>query len=243
MSKGQLKVILRHLSKRSGPPVAADLSDGELLRRFAASREEGAFAALVQRHGPLVLSVCRRVLRHQQDAEDAFQATFLILARKAGSVRRSESLASWLFGVAHRTALRAKTDAAKRRHHPARSKSVAEPDPPTGASLRELQRLLDEEVNRLPEKYRAPFVLCCLEGHSRAEAARQLGWNEGTLSGRLALARKQLRQRLARRGVSLTAVLAAVALGPGANAGVPVALAGVTVEAAMRLAAGLAVGA
>jgi RNA polymerase sigma factor (sigma-70 family) len=242
MSKGQLETVLRHIRKRSGPPAAANLSDGELLRRFAASREEGAFAALVQRHGPLVLSVCRRVLRHQQDAEDAFQATFLILARKAGSVHRAESLASWLFGVAHRTALRARTDTAKRRHPPGRSKPVAEPDPPTEASLRELQRLLDEEVNRLPEKYRAPFVLCCLEGHSRAEAARQLGWNEGTLSGRLALARKQLQRRLTRRGISLTAALCAVALAPSARAGVPGALAGATVEGGVQFTAGKAGG-
>src|SRR5262245_11225150 len=203
MSKGQLKVILRHLSKRSGPPVAADLSDGELLRRFAASREEGAFAVLVQRHGPLVLSVCRRVLRHEQDAEDAFQATFLVLARRAASIRRAESLASWLYGVAHRTALKARTEAAQRPAPltlPAGGEGAvrgAQPGPPAEASLRELQQLLDEEVSRLPENYRAPFVLCCLEGHSRAEAARQLGWNEGTLSGRLALAREQLRRRLA----------------------------------------------
>jgi RNA polymerase sigma factor (sigma-70 family) len=242
MSKGHLETVLRHIRNRSGPPAAANLSDGELLRRFAASREEGAFAALVQRHGPLVLSVCRRVLRHQQDAEDAFQATFLILARKAGSVHRSESLASWLFGVAHRTALRAKTDAAKRRHRPGRSKPVAEPDPPTEASLRELQRLLDEEVNRLPEKYRAPFVLCCLEGNSRAEAARQLGWNEGTLSGRLALARKQLQRRLTRRGISLTAALCVVALAPSARAEVPGALAGATVEGGVQFTAGKAGG-
>jgi RNA polymerase sigma factor (sigma-70 family) len=241
VAKGQLEPVLRHIWTLAGAPLTGALTDGQLLRSFAIDRDEAAFAALVQRHGPLVLGVCRRVLRHEQDAEDAFQATFLVLARKAASVRQGESLASWLYGVARRTALRAR--AAANRALPRGKRLVPQPGPPAEASLRELQRLLDEEVGRLPEKYRAPFVLCCLEGHSRSEAARQLGWNEGTLSGRLALARQRLRQRLARRGVSLASVLCAVALGPGANAAVPVALAGATVEAGMQFAAGKAAGA
>jgi RNA polymerase sigma factor (sigma-70 family) len=240
MAKGQLETVLRHMRQLGRPRAAADLSDGELLHCFAVSGEEGAFAALVQRHGPLVLSVCRRVLQHEQDAEDAFQATFLILARRARSVRKADSLASWLYGVAYRIARRAATDAAKRRTPTARRNLVAPPDPPAEASLRELQRLLEDEVNRLPEKLRAPFVLCCLEGHSWAEAARQLGWNEGTLSGRVALARQRLRQRLARRGVTLTAALCALALGAGATGAVPGALAAATVQAAMQVAAGQA---
>jgi RNA polymerase sigma factor (sigma-70 family) len=242
MARSEWGPVLRHIRTLAGQPAAAALTDGQLLRAFAGRHDEAAFAALVQRHGPLVLSVCRRVLRQEQDAEDAFQATFLVLARKAASIRQGHSLANWLYGVAHRTALRLRT-AASRRALAGMPPPVPPPDPTAEASLRELQQLLDEEVTRLPEKYRAPFVLCCLEGHSRSEAAQQLGWNEGTLSGRLALARHRLRQRLARRGVSLTAVLAAVALGPAANAGVPVALAGVTVEAAARLSAGQAVGA
>jgi RNA polymerase sigma factor (sigma-70 family) len=243
MAKGQLKTVLHHMRQLGRPQAAANLSDGELLHCFAVSGEEPAFTALVQRHGPLVLSVCRRVLRHEQDAEDAFQATFLILARRARSVRKGDSLASWLYGVAYRTARHAATDAAKRRTPTARRHLVALPDPPAEASLRELQRLLEDEVTLLPEKLRAPFVLCCLEGHSRAEAARQLGWNEGTLSGRVALARQRLRQRLARRGATLTAALCALALGAGANGAVPGALVGATVQAAMQVAAGQAAGA
>jgi RNA polymerase sigma factor (sigma-70 family) len=239
MARGQLETVLHHINMLRPP---ADCGDGHLLRRFAARRDEAAFAALVQRHGPMVLGVCRRLLRHEQDAEDAFQATFLILARKAASVRQGRSLAGWLYRVARRTALRARAAAAKP-IPPGAGKTTSQPDPPAEASLRELQHLLDEEVDRLPEKYRAPFVLCCLEGHSRAEAARQLGWNEGTLSGRLALARQRLRQRLARGGVSLAAVLCAVALGPGANAGMPVALAGRTVAAVRWFASGQAGGA
>jgi RNA polymerase sigma factor (sigma-70 family) len=238
MAREQLDTVLHHIRKLrlDASPRAGNGSDGDLLRRFAAGGDEAAFAALVQRHGPLVLSVCRRVLRHEQDAEDAFQATFLILARKAGSIRGQGALAGWLYRVAWRLAVRLRAAGAKQTPA-AISKPAPQPDPSAEASLRELQRLLDEEVGRLPEKYRAPFVLCCLEGHSRAEAARLLGWNEGTLSGRLALARQRLRQRLARRGVSLTAGLCAVALGSGANAGVPVALAGGTVAAALAEAA------
>src|SRR5262245_2464737 len=240
MVQGQLEPILDHLRKLGGARTAADLGDAELLRCFATCRQEGAFAELVRRHGPLVLSVCRRVLRHEQDAEDAFQATFLVLARKAASVRKMASLASWLHGVALRTALKAKAMSARRAAAPATA-PPPQPEPPSEASLHELQRLLDEEVSRLPEKYRAPFVLCHLQGHSREEAARLLGWNEGTLSGRVALARLRLRQRLARRGVALSAALCAVALGPGAAASA--ALAAATVEAAARFTSGEAVGA
>jgi RNA polymerase sigma factor (sigma-70 family) len=243
MARKQLGPVVHHIRKLAEPQAPADRSDGELLRRFAARREEAAFAALVRRHGALVLSVCRRVLRCEQDAEDAFQATFLVLARKAASVRREESLASWLYGVAHRTALKARADAAKRRAAGGEKTPRGQPEPPAEASLRELQRLLDEEVSRLPEKYRAPFVLCCLEGLSRAEAARQLGWNEGTLSGRLALARNQLRRRLTRRGVSLAAALCAVALSPAGSAALPAALAAATVRGVLGFTAGQAAGA
>jgi RNA polymerase sigma factor (sigma-70 family) len=198
----------RHLRERVALPPSEERTDRELLRDFSARRDESAFAAIVRRHGPLVLDVCRHVLRHAQDAEDAFQATFLVLARKAGSVRKGEALASWLYGVAYHMSTRAKRDAARRRAREAQAQAVPPSNPAWTAAWREVQALVDEEVQRLAEKYRAPFVLCLLEGQTRAEAARQLGLKEGTVWSRLAEARRQLQERLARRGVSLSAVLA-----------------------------------
>src|SRR5262245_34870581 len=140
-----------------GPPRAAGLTDAELLERFVARREEAAFEVLVWRHGPKVLGVCRRILRHEKDAEDAFQATFLVLVRKAASIGKRQAVGSWLYRVAYRLALRAKALAAKRAARRTRVADVpaAEPAPDPGRA--ELRPVLDEEVNRLPEKYRAPF--------------------------------------------------------------------------------------
>src|SRR5262249_8695938 len=153
------------------------LSDGELLGRFVETHDEAAFTALVERHGPMVLRVCRRVLGHAQDAEDACQATFLVLVRKAASVRKRGSAASWLYGVAARTARKLRAERARRgRICGCREEVVtgtAEDDP----SWREVRALLDEELSRLPEKYQVPLVLCYLEGRTRDEAARQLGWS------------------------------------------------------------------
>jgi RNA polymerase sigma factor (sigma-70 family) len=241
MALGVADSILRHLRKLVGTGPAPDSTDAQLLERFAAQRDEAAFAALMERHGPLVWGVCRHILRHQQDAEDAFQATFLVLARKAAAIRKSEAVASWLHGVAYRVATKARQTIAKRR---ARQSEVPMPreEQPSEVGLHELQAVLDEEVQRLPKKYRAPFVLCCLESMGRAEAAAELGWHEGTLSTRIARARQLLERRLARRGITLSAVLSATALAQNAAAGtIPSALLISTVRGVQASLAGKAI--
>jgi RNA polymerase sigma factor (sigma-70 family) len=217
------------------------LTDGQLLGCFIECRDETAFEALVRRHGPLVLGVCRRVLRQEQDAEDAFQATFLVLARKAASLRARERLGNWLYGVAYRTAMQARATVARRQ---AREKQVQDmPDPRVEPepAWRELLPLLDQELNRLPDKYRVPVVLCDLEGKSRKEAARLLGLPEGTLSWRLAHARKMLARRLARYGLAVSGgALAAALSAKTASAAVTGALAAATAKAAVLVVAGQA---
>jgi RNA polymerase sigma factor (sigma-70 family) len=241
VSDALLAAVLQQLHKLSAarPPEAE--TDRDLLRRFVTAGDRQAFAALVRRHGPLVLGVCRRVLRHEQDAEDAFQATFLVLARKAGSIRDGAALVSWLYGVAQRTARDAKRAAGRRRAHEARAQAVVPPDPAWQATWREVQTVLDDEIGRLPDRLRAPFLLCHLEGHSRAEAARQLGLAEGTVWSRLAQARKLLRGRLARRGITLSAVLGAAGITGSTEAvALPAALVTATTQAAAALACGSA---
>jgi RNA polymerase sigma factor (sigma-70 family) len=181
-------------------------SDAHLLRRFARRQDQAAFAALVERHGPMVLRVCRRVLASEQDAEDAFQGTFLVLVRKAGSIARPELLANWLYGVAYRVAAKVRSRSVLRRACELRAASLTPAACQPEEFWPELARVLDEEMSGLPEKYRAPLVLCYLEGKTNLEAARQLGWPAGSMSRRLARGRELLRRRLSRRGFGMSAV-------------------------------------
>jgi RNA polymerase sigma factor (sigma-70 family) len=232
MPAGQLSTVLRYLNKVATLRRSGGLSDGALLERFAARGEEAAFEALVQRHGPMVLGVCRRVLGDAQDAEDAFQATFLVLVRSARAVGKAASVGSWLHGVAHRTALKARAARAARRKHERRAPIMANNGPGAEAAWGELRQVLDEEVGRLPEACRGPFVLCYLEGKTYDEAARLLGCPKGTVSTRLTRARELLRARLTRRGLALSAGLLATALSQSAAPAVPPALTAATVSAA-----------
>jgi RNA polymerase sigma factor (sigma-70 family) len=215
------------------------LTDGQLLGRFLDGREEAAFAAIVRRHGPMVLGVCRRLLGNVHDAEDAFQATFLILARKAASVARREALGAFLYGVAYRTALGAREKAARRRAVERQVEEMPHPKVPP-AEPQDWRPILDRELNLLPERFRSVLLLCDLEGKTRREAARQLGVPEGTIASRLATARRTLARRLARCGVVLSGGALAVALAGGAAAAVPAPLAAATVKAAALVAAGQA---
>jgi RNA polymerase sigma factor (sigma-70 family) len=264
MATQQLPRVFRHIRRLIGGAEA--LTDAQLLQRFADRHDEAAFAEIVRRHGPLVLGLCRRLLRQHPDAEDAFQATFLVLARRAGSVRRQASLASWLYGVAHRLALNARSAAGRRARvrtaadlraadlFPAESDGPADlmdrfperyamrADPADELSRREARAALAEELGALPERYRAPLLLCYLEGMTNDEAARRLSWASGTLKGRLARGRELLRARLARRGLALSAGAVGALLAEGsARAAVTAALLTATTRAALAFAAGRAV--
>ncbi len=231
-----------HLRRLAGWSAARQGTDAQLLEQFVSNRDEDAFATLVCRYGRLVRSVCRHVLRHEQDVDDAFQVTFLVLASKAASIRKTNSIASWLYGVAYRSAMNAKRAKARRREQQTDSEGCSREQPFKETALREVQAILHDEVNALPEKYRAPFVLCCLEGRSRAEAAKELGWKEGTVSSRVARARQELERRLTRRGVLLSAALCAVELSRTAAAVKPFFM-DCTIKAALSFAAGKAVAA
>src|SRR5947209_10427313 len=199
MAVGRLSQVVQHLRSVLLRQDSEGSPDCVLLRRYLHAHDEAAFEALVDRHGPMVLGVCRRVLGDAHDAEDAFQATFLVLVRKAASVVPREFVANWLYGVACRTArkarvARARADAVKRRVYD-RVTAMAGSPRTEDEVWHDLQPVLDEELRRLPDKYRAAVVLCDLEGKPRKDAAQQLGWPEGTLSGRLARARKLLADR------------------------------------------------
>jgi RNA polymerase sigma factor (sigma-70 family) len=235
--------LLYHLRRLAAAP--STLSDAELLERFLAQRDEESFALVVARHGPMVLRLCRRLVGEPHLAEDCFQATFLILARNAASVRRRSSLAAWLHGVALRVARRALTTARRRRGLPlGQDEGPADRHGPPLAELsaRELLTAVDEEVQQLPEAYRLPVILCCLEGHTREEAARLLGWTPGSVKGRLERGRERLHRRLSRRGLTLAMALSALEVSRGlAMPHLPRSLAAATVQGAVRFAAGQAI--
>jgi RNA polymerase sigma factor (sigma-70 family) len=232
MANGALGTVVRRAVDLAADWGAGGRSDADLLRAYAAGGDEAAFAALVRRHGSMVMGVCRRALGQEQDAEDAFQATFILLARNAGSVRKPGSLGDWLHGVAYRMAMNAKRAAGRRRRHEGTSRPPRPDSPAMEAALREVRALLDEEVARLPDVYRAAFILCCLEQRSCADASRALGVKEATVWSRVARARRLLQAGLARRGITLATVLAAAALPSGRAAAVSGPLVCSTVRAA-----------
>src|SRR5262249_37642450 len=188
-------------------------TDGELLAAFLVREEEAAFEALVHRHGPMVLAVCRRVLGNLHEAEDAFQATFLVLLRKARSIGRPEQLSNWLHGVAYRTALKARGRNMRWCPPPAPRREASQEEPDAELLRQELSQMLDDELTRLPTKYRLPILLHYLQGRTKQQTARQLDWPEGTVSSRLVRGLDLLRRRLARRGVTCSGAVLAAALG------------------------------
>lgn len=243
MAGGQTGVTMRDMSVLFRSGATGSLTDGQLLEQFVTGRGEtveAAFATLVDRHGPMVLGVCRRALSDPHDAEDAFQATFLVLVRKAGSVCVEDSLGRWLYGVSRRVASRARTSA-RRRLSRERELAKAGDQPAKGEPSEDrldLTGVLDEELCRLPGKYRDPLVLCYLQGQTHEGAARQLGWPVGTVRGRLARARDLLRTRLVRRGFAPSTALAGATVSAEAWGAIPPLLRDTTVRAASQIAAG-----
>jgi RNA polymerase sigma factor (sigma-70 family) len=244
MTGAPFHLVLRHLRQQASSPGPGRESDGELLRRYAARGDEAAFEELLRRHGPKVLQVGRRLLGHGPDAEDVFQATFLTLAQQARSVRQQDSVGCWLHGVARRLALRVRTGSARRRARERRRPSQPPGDVLGEITLREARAVLDEELDGLAESLRAPLVLCYLEGLTQDEAARRLHWSTSTLRRRLETGRQVLSRRLARRGVTLSAVLLpALLAGGGPCAGASAALTKATLRAASFAARGATAGA
>jgi RNA polymerase sigma-70 factor (ECF subfamily) len=232
---------MRHELAQGEPGATTDRA---LLEDFAQTCHADTFAALVKRHGPLVLGVCRRVLCDGADADDAFQATFLVLARKAGSIGQPERLGNWLYGVATRIALKARASAARRRERQEPLTDLPARQADKGADREDLRRVLDDELCRLPDKFRAPLVLCYLDGKSREEAAAHLGWSVGAVKGMLERGRELLRSRLARRGLGVSAAGLAALLPEYASAAVvPPAVSVATAEAAVDFAVGKTVAA
>jgi RNA polymerase sigma factor (sigma-70 family) len=230
--------VLRHVRRVAALGAGSDLTDACLLRRFVTDRDEAAFEALIRRHGAMVLAVCRRVLKNQDDADDAFQATFLVLVRKARAIEKQQSLGSWLHGVALRTALKARAGLARRRQCERRVVRLAAVDDGPDATWGELRAVIDDEIERLPEPYRTLVVLCYLEGKSYREAADRLDCSRGTVSTRLTKARTLLRRRLQRRGFAMSVGgLGTMLAGQAAAAAVPLPLRMATIKTVTGLTA------
>jgi RNA polymerase sigma factor (sigma-70 family) len=238
MADAQPKNVICYLRELAAPAGGANAGDVQFLDRFVRQRDQAAYEAILRRHGPMVLGTCLRVLNNFHDAEDAFQATFLVLARKARSIGRGESLGGWLYRIAYRVALRAKTQAARRYARQSPLEDMPAGDSVPELAWAELRPVLDEELNRLPGRYRDAVVLCYFEGKTYAEVAQALGLAEGTVSSRLARARDLLRKRLVRRGLTLSSGLVATVFSQKAlAAALPLAWVNSTAQAALRFTA------
>jgi RNA polymerase sigma factor (sigma-70 family) len=235
MASLQIGAALREIQRLFGDGAVTGLTDAELVERFATRRDQAAFEALVERHGPMVLSVCRNLVKDPAETEDAFQATFVILVRKAGSIRVDGSLAGWLYRVAYRVALQANSDASRRNAVEREAIDMAGHAAVRRGAGDDTVSILHEEVARLPEKYRAPIILCHLEEMTHAEAARHLRWTVGMVRGRVARARELLRTRLTRRGVEPSGAFLAGALFDKPMTAVPTAWIDGAVATAMTL--------
>jgi RNA polymerase sigma factor (sigma-70 family) len=237
MAQSSLHGLVQRIRTVAAAHTNRALADRELLERFIDGKDEAAFTVLIERHGPMVFGVCRRVLPNYHDAEDACQATFLVLPRKAAAIRNRQSLGSWLHGVAYRAAGNLKRTHARRLSRERCADASVPRDPAAEVTWREVQGILDDELQRLPDRYRTPLILCCLECLTRDEAARQLGLSPTTLHGRLERARNLLRARLGKRGLTLAAVMSAT-VGDAVQAAVAPTLVVSSTKAAMMLGAG-----
>ena len=239
MAKTQMSKVIDHLRRAMLAGGVADLSDGQLLERFVTARDEAAVEALVRRHAGMVWGVCRRMLGNHHDAEDAFQAVFLVFARKAASIHPRAKVGNWLYGVAYQTALKSRATRAKRRLRERQVSQMPEPAANQQDARSELQPLLDQELSRLPEKYRAVLVLCELEGKTGKQAAQILSLPQGTVSTRLARGKLLLARRLARRGLAISSgTLTGALTQEAASASVPASLLNSTIKAVIAAAAG-----
>src|SRR5579862_817770 len=238
MAVGQCSPLMQYIRRVAYSGTAEGATDALLLEQYVVAENDAAFSALVKRHGPMVHGVCRRVLGNAHDADDAFQAVFLVLMRQAAKVVHCQSVGGWLHGVAYRTALKARSSALRRRFLERQAPAAATVEGEAEIGWQELRPVLDQEIARLPEKYRVPFVLCYLEGKTNAQAATQLRWPLGTVATRLARARERLRRRLIQRGAGLAAGLLVADVSRTAfSAGVSSRVSGLTIDAVARVAA------